>query len=61
MFGIKNIIGIENIGTFNYRLTYGDSYTRCDMDKLEKETLESDIKDNMLKGGFITFNFPVNQ
>jgi hypothetical protein len=57
LYRIKNIIGIENIGTFNYRLTYGDSYSRCNMKKLENETLN--LEGIALLGCFITFNFPV--
>ncbi len=56
IYHMVDIVGIENVGTFNYRYLVGDSYTRCDMSKLENESL--DIKGE-LKGAFITFNFPV--
>lgn len=55
VYRLKDIVGMDKIGTFNYHLTEGIEYTRCDMNKLQNETLDIGI----LKGAFITFNFPI--
>ena len=57
LYRIKDLVGIDKIGTFNYQLVGNDSYTRCDMKMLNNETLN--IVD-FLQGAFITFEFPIN-
>lgn len=55
IYRIKDIVGINNIGTFNYELKGDKEYTRCNMNDLENEKLNL----GMLRGAFITFNFPI--
>ncbi len=55
IYRIKDIVGIKNIGTFNYELKGDNECTRCNMNDLENEKLNLGI----LKGAFITFNFSI--
>jgi hypothetical protein len=57
IYRIKDIVGIENISTFNYGFEGAQDYIRCDMNKLENENLNINGK---LRGAFIAFNFPID-
>ena len=66
VYRIKDIVGIENIDTFNYHIEGHDSYTRGDLEQLENETINIEQFDRNLKpvvpnlvGAFLLFNFPV--
>lgn len=54
-YRLKDVVGIEKISTFNYHLVNAKEYTRCDMSKLENETLNIGV----INGAFIVFNFPI--
>lgn len=59
VYRLKNFVGIDKIDTFNYLLveSSGEWYTKCDMNKLQNETLNI----GMIRSAFMTFNFPVNK